>query len=111
MNRRSFIAGLISSTSLVAASRVGHSQEAFLGNSYTSIQSALPIIRGDGIHDDTPGIQAFLNGLEFVDEAGGFRTEVDANGRVIKRFGKGTFFVPKGLTLRGKSMFTITGAV
>ena len=57
MNRRNFLRGLLVSAAAVATVAVGKVTNLFL-----------PRIFGDGIHDDTAGLQAAINGEEFVSD-------------------------------------------
>lgn len=72
MNRRSFLRGLIAAPAVVAASHIMPVRAflieeppadgvCFLGNQYVSTQSVVPILWGDGVHDDSDGLQALLN--------------------------------------------------
>jgi hypothetical protein len=101
MDRRSFLRGLIAAPAIIAVDRlmpikplpILTAEWSYLGETYAAVQSAFPIIKGDGVHDDGPGLRAFFDGLDFIDEVGGFRTEVDANGRETKHLANGMFFV------------------
>jgi hypothetical protein len=105
MNRRSFLRGLFAAPAIIAVDRlmpikaqpIG-SDWSYLGEVYRSVESAFPIIRGDGVHDDGPGIQAFFDGLDYIDEFGGFRTEISAEGHEIKHLPSGVFYVRRKLT-------------
>jgi hypothetical protein len=108
VNRRSFLRGLFAAPAIIAVDRLmpikaqpllwGIEDRSYLGEVYRSVESAFPIIKGDGAHDDGPGIQAFFDGLDYIDEFGGFRTEINAEGHEIKHLPSGVFYVKRNVT-------------
>ena len=57
MNRRFFLSGLIAAPAVIAADRLMPVRS-----------SIIPVVWGDGIHDDAPGLEAFFSDREFIDK-------------------------------------------
>lgn len=89
ISRRSFLGGALA---LTAASAVPASALRALG--------AVPVIYGDGIHDDTDGLQAAIDGKPFR-VAGEDAYVLSKGGRVF--FSSGTFRLSRTLHIRNKA--------
>ena len=90
MNRRSFLkiagtAGLLAVTPITLAS---------------ALATKVPIIYGDGIHDDTEGLQAAVSGKDFVCESG----IVHVSGNTVNILG-GTFLISDTITITDTRTF------
>jgi hypothetical protein len=100
INRRSILAGfgaLLSTTSLVRAFPPSRAR------------GPIPVVYGDGVNDDAPGLNAASNGLPFHDLTGHVRRTKD--GLVVL---DGTFLVCTPLVINGdvrNNHWTLSGVI
>ncbi len=90
LSRRSFLRGTLALAAVAATAR------------YTF---ALPVIKGDGRHDDTDGLTALFNGEPFVTENEAIVDMVEDGSYIINR---GTFYISRTLRFRAGRSGIIT---
>lgn len=87
MRRRFFLGGVLALSVAPVAAKVA------LATDFFAPTSSLPIIKGDGLWDDAPGLQALLDGEPFEVASEDFKAEEG----LIRH---GAFRISKGLVVR-----------